>query len=285
MSKALYYGQARSKPGATAGTELAELADAVASSGLSGSGLANRHKTESQSPAALEPAESADRPPSRRGLLLIIVAASALAVLAIGTIFALLLMRSPGASGSSGPPTALGAAPNASFCGMSLDGSKVVFLLDRGNSISNWFDTLKFTCFKALKSLGPDRQFQVMLWDNDTDSVAFPPDGMRNATAGAVENCQHDLQDVAADGNSHLRGPMKEALDRQPDLVVIATAKSELDEDDAAALRSAVQAGVRIDAIQIGVGPLAKVLQDACKQTSGQIKLVSGPELRQLSQD
>jgi len=286
VSKSLYQGQERSKPGPTAATELAELADAVASSGLSGSGLANRRNTESQSPAALASRESAEQPLDRRGLLLIIVAASALAVLAVGAVIALLLMRGPGSSGNSGAPISPGtAAPGASFCGMSLEGNKVIFLLDRGNSISNWFDTLKFNCFKALKSLGPDRQFQVILWDNDTDSVAFPSDGMRNATAGAIENCQHDLQDVAADGNSHLRGPMKEALDRQPDLIVIATAKTDLDEADAAALRSAVQAGVRIDAIQIGLGTLAKVLQDACKQTGGQIKIVSGPEMRQLSQD
>jgi len=83
VSKSLYQGQERSKPGPTAATELAELADAVASSGLSGSGLANRRNTESQSPAALASRESAEQPLDRRGLLLIIVAASALAAVLI----------------------------------------------------------------------------------------------------------------------------------------------------------------------------------------------------------
>ena len=285
-SKTLYQGQDRSKPGATTGTDLAELADAVASSGLSGSGLANRRNTNSPPVAAAESGQPQSQPSDRRVLLPILIATAGVAVLALGAVIALLLTRGPRPAGDSAPPSPAPAiGPGASFCGMSLEGNKVVFLLDRGNSVGNFFDSLKFACYQALKSLGPDRQFQVILWDNETDSIEFPPDGMRNATAGAIESCRHDLQDIAAGGSSHLRGPLKEALERRPDLIVIATAKTDLDEDDSAALHAAAQTGVRIDIIQIGAGALAKVFQDASKQTGGQCKMIDGPELRTLSQD
>lgn len=284
VSKTLYQGQDRSKSGATTGTELADLADAVASSGLSGSGLANRPNTKPQTVAAVDSGQSPAQLMGRRVLLPILIATAGVAVLALGAVLALLLTRSPRTTGDSAPPSV---APTntsaASFCGMPLEGNKVIFLVDRGNSIRDWFDSLKFACYQALKSLGPERQFQVILWDNDTDSIEFPSGEMRNATAGAIESCQHDLQDIAASGSSHLRGPLKEALERRPDLIVIATAKTDLDEDDAAALRSAAQSGVRLDVIQIGAGAGAMVFHNACKQTGGQFKTIDGPQLRALS--
>lgn len=285
-SKTLFQGQDRSRLGAATGTDLAELADAVASSGLSGSGLANRRDAKSPPAAAADSGQPQSQLSDRRVLLPILIATAGVAVLALAAVIALLVTRGPRPAGDSAAPSPAPAiGSGASFCGMPLDGNKVVFLLDRGNSVGNFFDSLKFACYQALKSLGPDRQFQVVLWDNETDSVEFPPDGMRNATAGAIESCQHDLQDIAAGGSSHLRGPLKEALERRPDLIVIATAKTDLDEDDSAALHNAVQTGVRIDVIQIGTGAVAKVFQDACKQTGGQCKTIDGSELRTRSED
>jgi len=55
-----------------------------------------------------------------------------------------------------------------------------------------------------------------------------------------------------AGGSSHLAGPFREALGRHPQFIVIATAKSQLDSDDADALRTAIGSGSHVCIIQIG---------------------------------
>ena len=282
---ALYQNKQQSRPGAGA-TGLDELAEAVASSGLAGSGLASgRHQ---RGAAGAVPAPTAQEAPDRRRLLLpiILIAAAALVVVA-GIVLIAVLTRGPKPEASAGTshPGPEAAVMGPSFCGIHLGGNRVIFLLDRGNSIGDLFDTLKATSYKAIRQLGPDRQFQVILWDNDAGSAEFPSGAMRNATEGALEACKRDFQDIDATGQTHLSGPMKEALDRHPDLIVIATGKADLDEDDAAALSSAAGSGVRLVAIQVGGDFASAALENAARQTGGTFRVVSGPELREFSRD
>jgi len=276
--KTLYQNEARVRTAIPSGTGLDELASAVASSsGLSGSGLAQQGQTASQ-PAAKEPSESPHR------LMPLLIGSSIAVVVLLLLLLVVLAWRSSDrvASGrnSTGTPDVI---TGPSFCGIGVHGSSVIFLLDRGNSIGEMFDTVKATCYKTLKQLGPDRKFEVILWDNDSGSAEFPPGQMRNATAGAIEDCQRDFQDLTASGSSHLSGPMREALDRHPQAIIIVTSKSELDDDDTAAVKAAMGAGIRVDAVQVGAANTCPVLEQVAKATGGQLKFISPNDLREFS--
>jgi hypothetical protein len=158
----------------------------------------------------------------------------------------------------------------------------VIYLLDRGNSVNESFDALKGACYRSLKQLGPDRKFQVIFWDRESGSAEYPPGGMRNATAGAIEDCQRDFQDVVAGGSTRLSGALREAIDRKPQLIVIATAKSQLDDDDAAALSASDRAGIRIDFVQIGAPSTTAAVTDVTRNTGGRVKTITPAELREL---
>ena len=277
-SKALYQGAAR--PAGTSGTGLDELAEAVASSGLAGSGLQNTQRT-----ARAADAQPQSQPRSRTPILLI---GAAVLIVLLGIVVVVLLARfnhgreatSTTGSGQSS------AAQGVSFCGISLPAGSVIFLLDRGNSAADLFDTLKATAYKSIGELGTDRQFQVILWDpvpNDTGTVEFPRGGLHSATSGEIENLKRDFQDVSTTGSTSLAAPLKEAVERHPQQIVLATGKWELDDADAAALREAAGRGIRIDTVQIGTGLPNPMLQEIARKTGGEFRAVSGPELREFS--
>ena len=282
-SKTLYQNKARVRQTTSTGTGLDDLANAVASSGLSDSSLTNKR------PSSKPAARSAERT-DRKKLLPILLLVAAVAVVAIGIVVAVLLSKGGHGTapvqetGTGGTGTNL--AGGANFCGIPLHAGSTIFLIDRGNSISNDFDTVKAVAFKAIDQLGPSRKFQVILWDNESGTAEFPAGQLGDATAGNLAELRKYFQDTVATGSSRLGGPLKEAVSRSPQEIVIATGKgsSDLDEDDAAVLRSMVGKNIRIDAVQIypsAPSPNA-VLQEVTRATGGQFKTVSTAELRDL---
>lgn len=275
--KALYKGTA---PPAS-GTGLDDLAEAVASSGLAGSGLASARTARSAPP------ETTEAEPKRKKALPVILMAAAALVVLVGVAIAILLShfgnRTSGPAGTANPTAS---AQSASFCGIPLTGGSVIFLLDRGNATGDLFDTLKATCYKSLAQLGDDRQFQVILWDPvpaDTGTIEFPRGSLRNATSGEIENLQRDFQDVSTIGSTSLAGPLAEAIGRHPRQIVIATGKWDLDDADVSALRDAQAKGIRIDAVQLGTTTPSPALQQTAAQTGGQFRAVTAGELREFS--
>jgi hypothetical protein len=283
VSKSLYQKESVPPRAEASGTGLEDLAGAMAGSGLaaSGSGLARQ----ANDPSAAEPIPSAPvieptSPP--QGTRLSVVLITAVVVVLSGIAVTILLSRVTTDHGPAKSTTGTVALSGPNFCGVPVTGSSVIYLLDRGNSINELFDTLKAATYKSLKQLGPDRKFQVILWDNDEGSSEFPAGAMRNATAGAVEDCQRTFQDVVAGGSSHLAGPLREALGRRPQYIVIATAKSQLEDDDNEALKSVVGSGSHLCLVQIGPG-LPPLFEQVAKSTAGQAKLVTAEDLRELS--
>lgn len=279
-SKTLYQNKARARQSGSNGTGLDDLASAVAGSGLDGSELSSRRHT-----TTVEPVKQ------KKLLPLLLIACGALIVI-LGIVLAVVLFHRRGASEPGGATADSGqigtATAAASFCGIPLHSGSTIFLLDRGNSISDQFDTVKAACFKAIDQFGPNRKFQVILWDNDSSGPAeFPVRQLLDATAGNTTQLRQYFQDVIATGRSHLSGVLKEAVSRNPQEIVIATGKGadDLDEDDSAALQSMVGKNIRIDAVQVyPVSPSPnKVLQEVSRQTGGQFRNVSGPELRDFA--
>jgi len=262
------------------GSSLEELGSS-SGTGLAGSHLENQPAPlPAVAPEPTSPPNAAEPQPMR---LSIVVVCAAIVVM-VGVVAAILVLRgSKSSSATSAGAGSSAAAGGADFCGVPINAASVIFLLDRGNSISDSFDSLKAACFRSLKQLGPDRKFQVIFWDRDTGSAEFPAGGMHNATAGAIEDCQHDFQDVVAGGSTHLGGALREAIDRKPQLIMIATAKSELEQDDAAALSASITAGVRIDFIQIGSPSSTPAVSDVTRSTGGHLKTISTADLRDFT--
>ena len=245
-SKALYQNQARARGSTGPATGLDDLANAVVSSGLSGSGLQSGRHTRT-------PAVGTQEESKKRNLIPILLGAAVVIVLLLAGILAYVLMHKPGSSESnSGEGNETNIVAGESFCGIPLHTKSVIFLLDRGNSLSQQFDTLKDVTFKSIEQLGPNRKFQIILWDNDSGSAEFPPGEMRGAA-------------------------------RQPQEIVVATGKMDLDDDDAAALRSMVGKGIRIDAVQVNSPSASPVLQEVTRESGGQFRSVSEAELRSFS--
>jgi hypothetical protein len=266
------------------GTGMEDLAHIVASSGLAGSGLAGSgmaNVVADAAPTAPPPVAVEIAPPQPQKLrspIVLITAASVVLVVVVVTIVALRFRGARAGATRNAITTPVATGP--SFCGIPISGNSVIFVLDRGNSMSEFFDALKGACYKSLKQLGPDRKFQVILWDNDAGGAEFPAGAMRNATAGAVEDCQRNFQDISASGSSHLSGALREAIERRSQTIVIATAKMQFDEDDAAALRNALGTGIHVNVLQIAVPSPAPQLEEVSRSTGGQFKIISPDELK-----
>jgi hypothetical protein len=284
--KALFQNQSRVRQAAASapGTGLDDIASAVASSGLSDSGLTNSRLGTAKADAKAR----ATKPKSP--LLLILIGSGVLIVLLLVVLIVVLASGHGSSKGGGSDGTAdtgnTGTASGSNFCGIPLHMGSVIFVLDRGNSLSNDFDTLKAVTFNTLDQLGPARKFQVILWDNDSGPAEYPAGQMKDATNGATSEARRYFQDTIATGRSHLSGALKEAASRGPQEIVIATGKGafELDDEDVAVLRSLIGKNIRVDAIQIQTSPSPiPELQEVSRATGGQFRVVSPSDLRNLA--
>jgi hypothetical protein len=250
----------------------------------SGTGLVGSHLETDSAPTTTAEPPPVPKPGQSQPMRMSVIVVCAAVVVMVGLVAALLVFRGSHSSStsSSGTGSTAGVA-GADFCGVPINAVSVIFLLDRGNSINDSFDALKAAAYKSLKQLGPDRKFQIIFWDRESGSAEFPAGGMRNATAGAIEDCQRDFQDVVAGGSTHLGGALREAIDRKPQLIMIATAKPQLDDDDAAALTASVMANVRVDFIQIGSPSTTAAVTEVTHSTGGHLKNLTTAELRDFS--
>ncbi|MDB5290288.1 MAG: hypothetical protein JWL69_1529 [Phycisphaerales bacterium] len=310
-SKALYQNKARASAGAApqgARRELDDLAQAVASSGLSnsglsgsGSGLSNRSgsfpaSTGRTSPRPAGPVKAASPAPAteqeqrreRKSVPLVPVLVIG-GVLLVGLIgLGIFLALHGGDSSGTTTTTNTGgtggtAVSGPGLCGVSIAAPSIVYVLDRGNAIANVFDPLKAATYHSLESLGPDRKFEVILWNNGGDDIAYPADSLANATPEEIEKCKRTLEDIVGTGNSHLRSALDKAMARQPSAIVIATGKDRLDDDDELALASAQEVAkgkVKFYTFAVGKQIENPVLKMAASATGGQYRQVSETELR-----
>jgi len=174
------------------------------------------------------------------------------------------------------------AGPN--FCGVPIAGSSVVYLLDRGDSAREVFDTMKESTFKSIESLGPDRKFQVLLWDNNTGDAGYPSTSTTFATKENLDACRKQLEDTTAQHQSTVHGPLARAVSEGPDSIVLVTAKGfELDDAFQSDVESVVKgSSVKLDTISIQNDSQAdcKPMEALAKQTGGTYKSLSAGALQ-----
>jgi hypothetical protein len=270
------------------GTGLDELASIVASSGLAGSGLSSRRLSR---PAAVLPP-----PPPRRRVspLLLGGAAAGLLILILLGVIAYLAMRPTPASPNAGNTlqTNVSGSPELSpsppgikqpnFCGTVLEGSSVVYVLDRGSGSKEIFPALEDATLKSIQSLGPGRRFQVLFWANGSDDAGYPPESTTYASSENIDAARRAIDGVAVFGASDARPAIQQALGSHPDVIVVATPKGwQLNADWASALLGLRGSSpVRIDTFSLGAAGPSEGLQTLAGKTGGQFVQVTDPQLR-----
>ncbi len=286
--KAIYQNPARPESSAPASAELADLAQAVSTSGLSGTGLRDVRLRQPQA-----------GPKSASKMPLIIGASAAIAVI-IGVCAWLFLHKSggksdgvdnpnPSSNGGITDPKVKSQGDNAvaisdgpRVMGVALKGPTVVYLLDRGSGTTETFDSIKAGTLKSLATLGPEIRFQVIFWETET-MLEYPIGGLRYATKDNIENCTKAFADVFAWGQSKIEKPLERALAQGPAEIVLISGKNGLDDDFVkAVLDTRKDSAIPIHAFSIGRNGSPDALKTIAQKTGGQFREVTGTALREL---
>jgi hypothetical protein len=278
-SKALFQNEPRAD--IPSGTGLDELANVVASSGLSGSGLQSRRLTRPpQTPAA-------------RNLTPILIAVGFVILGLLGAIV-YLMMRKPAQPTPAANNTANVITPNGSgptpvdkpnFCGLLIGENSVVYVLDRGSSAREIFRALEDATLKSVASLGPERRFQILFWANGSDDAGYPQSSTTYATKENIDAARQVMDSVAVFGASDIKPALQKAIASNPDVIIIATPKG-WDLDDAWAkdvLSMRGNSKVKIDTVSLGSGGESETLKSVAAKSSGQYLQVDEAALRNFA--
>jgi len=279
-AKSLYHS---SEPQAAAGTGLDDLASIVVSSGLTSNRL--------RKPKAGG---------SKSNLLLPVLIGSG--ILLIGLIFVIiyLLNRNPtvpqggaatagtgSVNGTSAAPAPSPASPN--FCGVPLTGNTVVYLLDHGDATRDFLGDLKAATIKSARTLTPDRKFAILFWsetDGQSPVVGYPEKTTAYATDESINSADKAIADVGAHGQPEISAALRQAIELNPDEIVIATGKGmNLNLDNAwldEVLKIRGDSKVKIDTISLGADGEITPLKRLAEQTGGTYKELTKGDLAGL---
>ena len=279
-SKTLFENKVRGTGGGS-GSGLEDLADIVqSSSGLSDSRL--------RKPPATPPAVQGQNLAPVLGL------AAAVIVILLAVVLVLVFRNpaTPAPISTLPNPVTITAPPApspdksataASFCGIPIDQPVVVYVIDNGASSADVFDAVKSVLFKSIESLGPDRQFQVLFWNPDSDT--FPADHTTFAVKANIDVARKKLQDVTAAGATDPLAILKTAFADDPGQVILVTAKAgDLDDslvDQVIQIRGNSKA--RIDCVAINGVPADKVLARIAAKTGGTFLPLKEAQLKAFS--
>jgi hypothetical protein len=303
-AKELYRKKTKGDIGMSSGLDA--IAEIVASSGLSGSGLSSggyggrRSLTGEASPAMAAPAA----PAKNRQMLMVLGGAGVLIVLLLGVVIGLLVRGSGGGGGGgtnpvdpNGNASSSGAANSGistaatpadpkgpSFLHLGLSDPSVVFLLDRGDATRPYFDYVKMACLNAIDSLRPEQKFQVICWSaQDNDPKCYPPFLTAAGNAAEVKGCGKWLDDIFAFGATDPAPALKKAFASHPAAIVIATGKV-MDDLFVQAVFDAAKASptTKVYCLSLTESASTKAMIQISHQTNATHRVVSLEELQSV---
>jgi hypothetical protein len=172
-----------------------------------------------------------------------------------------------------------------SFCGIEIKEPVVIYLVDRGNSARDAMGHLSNAAIRSIRSLGSDRKFQIIFWDNGQPDNAFPPGAPQFATPEAVNAARRALESVVAFGRTDVEPALKKALSSKPNVIMLVTAKgAELDDAFAdLVINQQKSAGAATRIHTIAIGEPGEALPRVAQTTGGQHVTLSMSELRDAS--
>src|SRR5947207_3121481 len=215
-SRTLY--QTKPDPGVPS-SGLDRLADVVASSGLTSSRL---RKSEAPAPV----------PKQQPNVKMLLIAAGIVIAFLAGALIVLSTRdhgptapadATPAVHSTPAVPSAKHIDPN--FCGMPVKGETIIYVLDRGDSTRDSFDALKSATLRSIGSLGADRKFQIIFWNNGADE-AYPKNWPVYATRENLAAAERAIDEVGAHGKTEITSALKKALEGDASEIVIVNGKT-----------------------------------------------------------
>jgi hypothetical protein len=289
---------------ADASGELDQLADVVAAtsgsssgSGLAGSGLTGSGlRANAQQPARVRVATFAPPMPwwKRHRALLIGLAGAVCMVAAVAVLLVIFAddQASQQTSEASSSPRATATQRQAppsqpNFCGLPLqDDRVVVYVLDRGGATGEMFATLKEATYRSVESLGPQRKFQIVFWNNGTTDQAYPASTPAPATSQNLDEARRAFDEVVAIGQSEPAAALGKAFAAKPDAVILVTAKPyELDDAFVRTIEELRRGSrARVSIVALGAGDASTALKKLAKSTGGEFRALTADALRAHAQ-
>jgi len=300
VAKAAAGGKARSlyearKAAAQApGSGLDELGEIIASSGLTSSRLRRPSAGASatmSSGGESAPVEQTASPVAAAMRHLPILAGAGVAVLIVIGVMLWLLLGDNGegtasAVGNGNGRAVAGAVEGPNFVGIPLSGRTVIYLLDRGGASAPSFGLVKEATYQSIESLGRDRRYQIIFWDNGSERL-FPTSGPTPAGPEAVLPARQALEDVYAFGHTDIGPAIRKAMTAQPqpDEIVIVSAKDwQLGDEFVAAVRSAVEGrNIRLHCVSIDSDGMVGPMKAVAEAHGGQFVAVTPATLREMT--
>ena len=283
VSRTLY----QAPPDGVPSSGLDQLANVVASSGLSSTRLRKA-----------SPTETAPTTKPQTNVKILLIGAAAIIVVLCGALIFALTHSSAGtgqAGNASAAPSPSADTPVAdlsqvapqvipNFAGIHLTGDTIVYVLDRGDATRDTFDALKAMTIKSLATLGERKQFQVIFWNNGKDD-AYPKNWPTFATADNRAEAERAIEAITPHGKTDIRSAMRNAMSAKPTEIVIATGKA-WDLDDAFVKTVDQVRGdrpVKIDTIALGEVRDSAALKMIAKETKGTFKQMNDTELKDVT--
>ena len=283
------------------------IAEIVASSGLSGSGLASGHY-------GRKPPEAREVPPPapRSKTVPILIGSAVVIVLLLGVVIGLLMKgggwgspntggTTPGNDGKSSTPDPVTPAPlttgadttpkpvaikvtGPAFLGVRLPEPTILFLFDRGSGTHATFDPMKIACLNALDTLRPDQKFQVIFWriDRDAEPVMYPSAPV-NPSPAEIRKCAAALDDVSSFGQSDVKAALEKALAANPGAIVLVTGKPVDDTFARTVLETRKDNPVKVHCLSLGEVSSAGEMREIASKTGGTFRLVPMEELKSVT--
>lgn len=272
--------------GSGSGTGLDELANVVASSGLTSGRLQKPHRpADDASGRGGHPSPAATTGGNRKMMVLVAVGGTIIALL-LGVIVFLAVRDKSGGGGetdNTGGGSGKVASGSPTFVGQAIQGNTVVYVLDRGAGalLSGKLELLKDAVLRSIETLGPEREFQVVFWSEGKDVEAYPGNRTALATKDEIAKCRKMLDNVFAMGQTKCSAAMDKAIKSNPDAIVLVPIKALLDEGfHPMVMKTRGGSKAKIYTFSIAQPELAEVLKKIANDTGGKYKDVAIQELR-----
>jgi len=167
------------------------------------------------------------------------------------------------------PKPASAPSDSGALGGITFSGPGVVYIVDRSGCTPQAFRQMLDACYGSIQSLGQDRKFALIIWNNSQD-LAFPQQNLAPASVTNLEECRKLAGDSPV-GATDIGAILSKAVASKPDDIVLMSA-ADLDNPTATAIREqlAKTMGIRFHGIAVGTGMSAERLRPLVADYAGQ---------------
>ena len=302
-------GKSGSKIDTGLSSGLDALAEVLASSNLTGSGLTSSNPRRSQ--LTVSDREFTAPTPRNNKTMPLLVGGGIVIILLLGVVIGLLVKGGSDKPGDSQPqqvssnnvgqpavaPSKVDELPvpviplpptppkieGPAFFGVKLDEPSVIFILDRGTSTRDSFEFMKTACLNALDALKPQQKYQVIFWKIDKDLIVVPKNLTPAGDLIEVKRSGVALDEVNSYGVSDVRPALEKAFSENPAAIVIATGKAVDDSFTRSVMDARNNANIKVHCISLVEPQSNNAMADVARRTGGTFKFVSLAELRSVT--